>query len=149
LIDAFSLRFLGPDSDILTSEVKLSELKISPTGSVKDELRLLTVISTNLFTRNDINIPPKSIANLSTLLLGMLRTYTHSKKITIEEDWAINILTIYRSLVKRVHDVRPHVPFISRLFGPASHPQSLFNMSSVRIALVSVSKTDLTLPVDF
>jgi hypothetical protein len=138
LIDAFSLRFLGPGSNYLDSEVKLSDLKITPTGSVKEELRLLAAISTNLFTQKDVIIPQKSIGNLSTLLLGMLRTYTTSKKVSIGEDWANNILTIYRSLVGRVTDIRPHVSFISRLFGPASHSRSLFNLSSVRTNLVSV-----------
>ncbi len=119
--------------------MKLSELKIKPTGSVKDELRLLTAIASNLFTRKDINVGSTSITNLSTFLLGMLRTYTTSKKIRVEEDWAINILTIYRCLLWKVPDVRPHVPFISRLFGPASHSQSLFNLSAVRSCLLLVS----------
>lgn len=122
----------------MDSEVKLSDLKITPTGSVKEELRLLAAISTNLFTRKDASIDQKVIGNLSTLLLGMLRTYTTSKKISIGEDWANNILTIYRSLLGRVNDVRPHVSFISRLFGPASHSRSLFNLTSVRLTLVSV-----------
>ena len=69
----------------------------------------------------------------------MLRTYTTSKKVRVEEDWAINILTVYRSLLWRVNDVRPHVPFISRFFGPASHSKSLFNLCSVRSTLVLVS----------
>jgi hypothetical protein len=125
--------------------VKLSDLKITPTGSVKEELRLLAAISTNLFTRKDANIHQKSIGNLSTLLLGMLRTYTTSKKVSISEDWANNILTIYRSLLGRVIDVRPHVSFISRLFGPASHSRSLFNLASVRITLVSVCLPSLRL----
>ena len=68
----------------------------------------------------------------------MLRTYTTSKKVRVEEDWAINILTVYRSLLWRVNDVKQHVPFISRFFGPASHSKSLFNLRSVRFALVLV-----------
>lgn len=138
MIDSFSQRFLDIDPSDLDSEVKLSELKINPIGSVREELHLLTSIATKLFSRSDLVVQPKRIANLATLLLGMLRTYTNSKKVSIGEDWANNILIIYRTLLLRVQDVRPHVSFISRLFGPTSFSQSVFNLASVRSTLVSV-----------
>ena len=36
-----------------------------------------------------------------------------------EEDWVLDILRIYRSLLWRMADVTPHIAFIGRLFGPA------------------------------
>ena len=70
----------------------------------------------------------------------MLRTYMTNRKIRVEESWAINIMRIYKSLLVRVHDVKPHVAFVSRLFGPAAYPQSLFNFQSVRLILVEIYK---------
>lgn len=56
----------------------------------------------------------------------------------MEEDWAIHVLRIYKTLLDRMVDVRAHVPFVSRLFGPASHSQSLFNVNRVRSVLAEV-----------
>lgn len=60
-----------------------------------------------------------SVSNLATLLLGMLRTYTTSRKVRVEEEWVLDILRIYRSLLWRMEDVTPHIAFIGRLFGPS------------------------------
>lgn len=137
IIQSFSKRFVGPDYDSLT-ELKLSEMKITPTGSVKQELKLLCRIADGVFSRADVKIDSTAVANLATLLLGMLRTYTTSRKVRVEEEWAINLLRIYKSLLWRMTDVTPHVSFISRLFGPTAHSLSLFNLNSVRAELVSV-----------
>ena len=118
--------------------MKLSEMKIVPTGSVKQELKLLCRIAEGVFSRGDVIIEPTSVANLATLLLGMIRTYTTSRKIRVEEEWVIDILRIYRSLLRRMEDATPHVPFISRLFGPATHSFSLFNVATVRNELFLV-----------
>jgi hypothetical protein len=137
IIQSFSKRFVGPQYDSL-SELKLSEMHITPSGSVKQELKLLCRIADGVFSRDDVVIDNMAVANLTTLLLGMLRTYTTSRKVRVEEDWAINILKIYRSLLWRVADVTNHVSFISRLFGPASHSLSLFNLNTVRAELANV-----------
>lgn len=91
------------------------------------ELKLLCRIAERVFSRSDIAIDSVSICNLATLLLGMLRTYTTSRKIRVEEEWVLDILRIYGSLLWRMEDVTPHIAFIGRLFGPAgtqSHPHS-------------------------
>jgi hypothetical protein len=138
IIRCFSKRFVGPDFDDrpeMASQLKLSEMKIIPTGSVKQELKLLCRIAERVFSRGDVPIEPVAIANLATLLLGMLRTYTTSRKVRVEEEWVLDILRIYRSLLWRMEDVTPHVAFISRLFGPAGHSLSLFNLATVRSEL--------------
>eukprot|EP01034_Spumella_vulgaris_P023353 gene23353-29566_t len=137
IIQSFSKRFVGPSYDSL-SELKLSEMHITPSGSVKQELKLLCRIADGVFSRDDVTIDNMAVGNLTTLLLGMLRTYTTSRKVRVEEDWAINILKIYRSLLWRVTDITNHVSFISRLFGPASHSLSLFNLNTVRAELANV-----------
>jgi hypothetical protein len=83
------------------------------------ELKLLCRIAERVFSRSDIAIDSVSICNLATLLLGMLRTYTTSRKIRVEEEWVLDILRIYGSLLWRMEDVTPHIAFIGRLFGPA------------------------------
>ena len=83
------------------------------------ELKLLCRIAERVFSRSDISINSVSICNLATLLLGMLRTYTTSRKIRVEEEWVLDILRIYGSLLWRMEDVTPHIAFIGRLFGPA------------------------------
>lgn len=141
IINCFSRRFLGPHYDInIVAEVKLSELKISPSGSVREELKLLSSIATNFFSKETVKVDSQSISNLSVLLLGMIRTYTTTRKIRVEESWIVSILKTYGSLLWRVKDVRGHVGFLSRLFGPASHSLSLFNNSNVRQDLVEVYK---------
>jgi hypothetical protein len=138
IIECFSKRFVGDSYGDEIYELKLSELKITPSGSVKQELKLLCRIAEGVFSRGDVSIDSLAVSNLSTLLLGMLRTYTTSRKVRVEEDWVIDILRIYKSLLWRVKDVQPHIPFISRLFGPASHSFSLFNFASVRKVLATV-----------
>eukprot|EP01038_Epipyxis_sp_PR26KG_P008131 gene8131-11009_t len=139
IIQSFSKRFIGIEEDFSTfHEIKLSELRINTTGSIKRELQLLCQISETLFNRENVIIDSLSVLNLATLLLGMLRTYTTSKKIRVEEEWVGNILRVYKTLLWRIDDINSHVAFISRLFGPAGHTQSLFNLSSVRLELLEV-----------
>ena len=45
------------------------------------ELKLLCRIAERVFSRGDVAIQSVSICNLATLLLGMLRTYTTSRKV--------------------------------------------------------------------
>lgn len=137
VIRSFSKRFVGPSYDE-TVELKLSEMDVTPTGSVKSELKLLCRIASGIFQHTEVVISPVLISNLSILLLGMLRTYTTSRKIRVEEDWVIDILKIYQTLVFRIPDVTNQVAFISRLFGPTAHSFSLFNATSVRNQLVQV-----------
>ena len=47
----------------------------------------------------------------------------------VEEDWVLDILRIYRSLLWRMADVTPHIAFIGRLFGPAGTVNSSNNHS--------------------
>lgn len=137
IIASFSKRFVGAGFDEI-AELKLSELVIVPSGSVKQELGLLCRIAEGMFSRSDVLIDSRTVTNLATLLLGMLRTYTTNKKIRVEESWVGDILRIYKTIMPRMDDVAPHVAFISRLFGPAGHSQSLFNNSSIRSILASV-----------
>lgn len=142
IIKSFCRRFLG-DASTATDEdslvqMKLSELRIVPSGSVKGELKLLCRIAEAIFGREEVVIDNLSISNLSTMLLGMLRTYTTSKKVRIEEEWVINIIKIYQSLLWRMVDVKQHIPFVSRLFGPTLHSLSLLNLASVRSALITL-----------
>ena len=131
IIQSFSKRFVGAAFNEI-SDLKLSELNIVPSGSVKQELNLLCRIAEGIFIRTDVAIDAQAVGNLATLLLGMLRTYTTNKKIRVEESWAADILRIYITLIPRMTDVQPHVAFISRLFGPAGHSQSLFNNANIR-----------------
>ena len=137
IIRSFSKRFIGPSYEE-NAELKLSEMDVTPTGSVKTELKLLCRIASGVFQRSEIEISPVLVNNLAILLLGMLRTYTTSRRIRVEEDWVIDILKIYQTLLFRLTDVTNQVAFISRLFGPATHSYSLFNWSSVRMQLVQV-----------
>ena len=129
---------MGPSFSSSLAELKLSELKITPSGSIREELKLLSAIAAKFFSRADVKVDSSSISNLTTLLLGMVRTYTTSRKVRVEEDWVLHILCTYKALLWRVRDVRPHVPFISRLFGPATHSLSLFNVAAVRSELLLV-----------
>lgn len=138
LIDCFCKRFLGSDADVNISRYNLSELNISPNGSIKQELSLLIKFSEVLFKNPTIDIDSESILNLATLLLGMLRSYINSKKIKVEVDWVLNILGIYIALSPRLETVLPHLPFISRLFGPTSFQYSLLNNSAVRKKLIDL-----------
>lgn len=118
--------------------IKLSDLKITPSWTVNAELKLLCAICECLFSRPDVVLDAVSVSNLGTLLLGMIRTYTTSKKIKVKEDWVLNVLRIYKLLLWRITDITPHVPFLSRLFGPASHSFSLFNNVAIRVELCEV-----------
>jgi U3 small nucleolar RNA-associated protein 20 len=148
IVEAFSKRFLGSsytklleEDDQGLKEIKLSDLNISTTNSIKQELELLYHISDKIFNERSmakLSISKLSTKNLATLLLGMLRCYTLTKKIRIEEDWVVNILQIYRRIVLAIDDLSMHVPFISRLFGPASHASSHFNSLRVRTVLLEV-----------
>jgi len=138
LVRSFSKRFVGSSYDDRAGELKLSEMTIVPSGSIKSELKLLCRIATGVFQRKDITIDPLLVANLSLLLLGMIRTYTTSRRIRLHEDWLIDILKIYQNLLWRVPNAYHHVSFINRLFGPATHSFSLFNSNAVRIQLVEV-----------
>ena len=121
------------------STVKLSELDIRPTGSVKEELRILCLIAETVFQEQEINVSVHSVANLASLLLGMIRTCTSVRKIRVEEEWMLNVLRIYKSLLWRMDSVIAHVPFISRLFGPQDIQDSVFNLIPVRRVLLEVS----------
>lgn len=141
IIESFTQRFLRiakMSEDLQVFELKISELKISPTGSIKQELSLLCEIAEGIFQHSTICLSQLSLKNLATLLLGMLRTYTIKRKIRVEVDWMKDILRIYKSLISRIDDISTHIPFISRLFGPASHSTSLFNHYAVRLMLVDV-----------
>jgi hypothetical protein len=111
---------------------------INPTGSILQELRLLSRITEALFSdSNTVAVNKGSLSLLSMLLLAMLRTYTTSKKVRITEEWAVEILRIYSMLLPNVESAINHVAFVSKLFGPASHSQSLFNRDAVRGALMN------------
>jgi len=138
IIQSFSKRFVGSDFEGHIFGLKFSDLKITASWSVKQELKILSNIAEAVFMRSDVKIDSMIIADLATLLLGMLRKYTTSKKVKVEEEWVVNILKIYKSLLSRMIDVKPHVTFVSRLFGPATHSLSLFNLASVRKVLVEV-----------
>lgn len=140
LIVSFTKRLAGDDFDDSEGDVLLSDLRISSTG-IKKELSLLCLVAQSVFSREDIAVDHRTVSTLSTLLLGMVRTYTTSRKIRIEEDWVLHVFRIYKSLLPRVTNVALHVPFISRLFGPAPFPQSLFNFASVRNELIQVYET--------
>lgn len=138
IINSFSRRLVGKNFDYNVSELKLSELNIQPTGSIKAELVLICRIAEGIFGREDVQLEPESITALSTLLLAMTRTYVTNRKVRVEESSVTSILRTYKTLLWRVQDVRPHVAFFSRLFGPASHSRSLFNFQSVRAILGEV-----------
>ena len=118
-------------------------MKIVPSYSVHAELKLLGRIASAVFSRShsEVHIHPRLVLNLGTLLLGMLRAYATSRKVRVREDWVLDILGIYQSLLERIEDASSHVPFLVRLFGPATHSLSLFNASTVRRQLVSVLGT--------
>lgn len=140
IITNISKRFIGSDYDMDTfANLTLSQINISPHGSIRQELWLLCKLAEGIFGDNtNISnyttalVNPLCISNLSTLLLGMLRTYVVTKKIKVEEELILNILKTYRSLIPHVADITYHVPFLSKLFGPASSPSSFMNFSSVR-----------------
>jgi len=140
VIDSFSKRFMGAKYETNVSELKLSELKISKSsfGHVKTELRILCRFAEDAFSKAEVVIQHRDVANLATLLLGMVRVCTASRKVRVDESWILDILRIYKSLLWRMQDVSSHVNFISRLFGPAPHSFSLFNIMSVRVALADV-----------
>ena len=141
VITSFSRRFLGRKGDVDSiANIKLSDLRINPTGSVREELNLLASIATNYLSKKNVEVDCQAISNLTVLLLGMIRTYTTTKKVRVDESWMLNILKTYGSLLWRVKDVRGHVGFVSRLFGPASHSLSLFNSNVVRKQLIEVYK---------
>jgi len=56
VIQCFSKRFAGPGFDETAASLKLSEMKITPTGSVKQELQLLCRIAEGVFARGDVDI---------------------------------------------------------------------------------------------
>jgi U3 small nucleolar RNA-associated protein 20 len=122
----------------LNSDLKISDLQISPTGPLKLELNLLCLIAEKIFDVALVNIDQRTVFTLATLLLGMIKSYTSSKKVRIEEDWVINIFRTYRTLLPNLIDVTGHVPFVSRLFGPTQESHSLFNAQSVRHMLLSI-----------
>lgn len=116
-------------------QLKLSQLHIYVTGHIQLELHLLCRISEELLSSPDVIIESNCVTNFSTLLLGMIRTYSMSKKVRVEEDWLLSVLKVYKALIRRMDDVSHHVNFISRLFGPSSHSFSLFNAHTVRSLL--------------
>lgn len=140
VIDSFSKRFMGAKYEANVSELKLSELKISKSsfGHVKTELRILCRFAEDAFSKAEVVIQHHDVANLATLLLGMVRVCTASRKVRVDESWILDILRIYKMLLWRMQDVSQHVNFISRLFGPAPHSYSLFNIMSVRVAIADV-----------
>lgn len=138
IINSFSRRLVGKSFEYNVSELKLSELNIQPTGSIKAELTLICRIAEGIFSREDVHLEPESITALATLLLAMTRTYVTNRKVRVEESTVTSILRTYKALLWRMQDVRPHVAFFSRLFGPASHSRSLFNFQSVRAILGEV-----------
>lgn len=99
---------------------------------------MLCRISEELFSVSKVEIDSNFVTNFSTLLLGMIRTYSMSKKIRVEEEWLLSVLKVYKALIGRMGDVCHHVNFISRLFGPASHSYSLFNTHTVRNLLCQI-----------
>ena len=121
-----------------TKPLKLAEISFIPTGSIKLELNLLCRIANDIFSRDNCAVEAMSIGNLSILLLGMLRAYTSSRKVHVEEQAVIDILRTYKALLAHVEDVLMHLAFISKLFGPAAHSFSVFNLSTVRTELVQV-----------
>ncbi|KAJ1424145.1 hypothetical protein B484DRAFT_100216, partial [Ochromonadaceae sp. CCMP2298] len=142
VIRAFSHRFLGSgtfvDNVSVAQGLKLSDVQVLPSSSIKTELRLLCRIAGGVFQHSSVQISPQLVTDLATLLLGMLRAYTTSRKIRVEQEWVIDILQIYQSLLWRMPCALGHVAFVARLFGPASHSFSLFNTSPVRRSLLQV-----------
>ena len=138
IIESFSRKFAGPDVDLKSAILKLSQLNIYSTSNFKMELSLFCRIAEELFTREDVLISPLAVSNFATMLLAMIRTYTTSKKIRVEEEWLLNVLRVYRTLIWRMDDVSHHVAFVSRLFGPTANSFSLLNASAVRSLLSEV-----------
>ena len=101
-------------------------------------MKLLCSIAENIFKRTEVAIDDKTVMTMGTLLLGMVKAYTTSKKVRVQEDWVIDILRTYRSLIPRLEDVSSHIPFVSRLFGPTVESFSLFNLLTVRHALLAL-----------
>ena len=110
----------------------LSAVNIVITGSAKHELRLLCNIAKVMqeveLNKANLNKPgkngakrleeinPITVGNLAIILLSMLKTYTSTPKFRLQEQWALDILFTYKSLLSRINDVSFHVGFISRLF---------------------------------
>lgn len=151
LIKCFTARFTRlrlEEASVLQLD-SISAVKIVITGSSKMELRLLCDIAKAIHTSdytvskkkkakdsNDV-IDSTAVGNLAIILLSMLRTYTSAPKFRLPEQWVIDIITTYQSLLSRIPDISNHVGFVSRLFGPSAHSFSLFNLASVRCALAS------------
>ena len=143
IVQCFTKRFQGKNTNYdpnANVELKLSDIVVSNIGGARMELQLLCRLAEEIFVNKEIHISTLAASNLATLVLGLLRAYTNSRKIRIVEDWVINILRIYKSLLWRIHDVSSHAAFFSRLFGPTAHSASLFNAPVVRQELVAVYK---------
>jgi hypothetical protein len=132
---------------LVATELKLSDVVVNNVGGAKVELQLLCRLAEDIFAERtssaqqkciDVVISPISASNLATLVLGLLRAYTNSRKTRVTEDWIVNILRIYKSLLWRIENVSSHAAFFSRLFGPTALVFSLFNVPSVRKELVNV-----------
>jgi len=149
LIKCFTARFtrLKLEEAATLKLESISSVKIVITGSSKMELRLLCDVAKAIYTSDraskskkgsNINdIDSVAVGNLAIILLSMLRTYTSAPKFRLPEQWVIDIITTYQSLLPRIPDIANHVGFVSRLFGPAAHSFSLFNLASVRCALAA------------
>ena len=138
IVESFAKKFAGPDIDLKSERLKLSQLNIYASTHFKLELELFCRIAEELFPLKEVKISTIAVSNFATMLLAMIRTYTASKKLRVEEEWLLNVLRVYRTLVWRMDDITHHVAYISRLFGPTAYPQSLLNASSVRGLLTQV-----------
>lgn len=138
MIESFARKFAGPDVNVSTDLLKLSQLTVYSSGNIQLELTFLCRLSEELFTSSAVNMNSLLVSNFATLLLAMIRTYSMSKKIRVEEEWLVNVLRVYRALIPRMNDVSHHVNFVSRCFGPTANSFSLFNSHTVRNFLCEV-----------
>jgi hypothetical protein len=142
LVQTFARRFTGAksgsESEACVHGLKLSELDIVPSGSIAQELALLTRLARDVLADADVPLLQSTVANFATILLGLLRTYTSHRKIRTNPAWVVDILQVYRLLLWRIDSVEPHVAFLSRLFGPAAYTLSVLNTLPVRRELFEV-----------
>jgi hypothetical protein len=125
LITSFSTRFhptIKQQQEEHGSSSSLELLKISDVVfkdlfSLHLELQLLSHVTAHIFHNKSVVISNTLITNFATILLGILRSYFNSKKLRIFDDWILNLLKVYQSIVWRMDDISGHFIFISRLFG--------------------------------
>jgi hypothetical protein len=102
------------------------------------ELGFLCQLAESLLNTEHVKVNSLCITNFATLLLAMIRAYTLSRKVNLQEEWLLNVLQVYKAIIPRMNDVHHHIPFVSRLFGPSLSSASLFNCYPIRSLLLEV-----------